>query len=126
MSDKNTDLLSPKEAREQAKKFREMAEKLEGKSQSIELGKSQYQPTKKDVSFSKAIINWSFIAFGIVGIIGSFWMQFDMTKFTDFLETFALIWAPLVIAVGGGRSFKNFINKKYNNNNDMGQGNPPV
>lgn len=120
----NTQLLSPEEARRQAQVYNELANSLESKEQRIELGESKFQPTKKDVSFSKGIINWSFIAFGIVGIVGSFWTQFDMIKFTDFLETFALIWAPLVIAVGGGRSFKNFVNKKYNAKNS--DRNPPM
>jgi len=114
----NTQLLSPEEARRQAQAYNDLASSLESKEQKIEIGESRYEPTKKDRSFSKGIINWSFIAFGIVGIVGSFWQQFDMTKFTDFLETFALIWAPLVIAVGGGRSFKNYINKKYNKDNN--------
>ncbi|MFW6029324.1 MAG: hypothetical protein ACOCRO_03630 [Halanaerobiales bacterium] len=124
---KQTDMLTPEEARRQARMYNEMASKLESKEQTIELGESKYKPTKKDISFSKAIINWSFIAFGIVGIAGSFLAQFDMTKFTNFLETFALIWAPLVIAVGGGRSFKNFINKKYQpSKSDDDEDNPPV
>lgn len=112
----NTQLLSPDEARRQAQAYSKLAESLESKEQRVELGESKFEPTKKDVSFSKGIINWSFVAFGIVGIVGSFLAQFDMTKFTEFLETFALIWAPLVIAVGGGRSFKNFVNKKYQKN----------
>ena len=122
----NTQLLSPEEARRQAQIYNDMANRMESKEQTIELGESKYEPTAKDRSFSKGIINWSFIAFGIVGIIGSFWQQFDMTKFTDFLETFALIWAPLVIAVGGGRSFKNYLKKKYDNVKGNSQNNPPV
>ena len=121
---KQTDMLTPEQAREQARMYNEMASKLESKEQKIELGESKYKPTKKDRSFSKGIINWSFIAFGVVGIIGSFWAPFSMTKFTSFLETFALIYAPLVLAVGGGRSFKNYVNKKYQSNNS--KDNPPV
>lgn len=124
---KQTNMLTPEEAREQARIYSEMANRMESKEQRIELGESKYQPTKKEASFSKGIINWSFVAFGIVGIVGSFWSQFDMSKFTEFLETFALIWAPLVLAVGGGRSFKNFINKKYSgSNNNNSNNNPPV
>lgn len=123
MEDRRTDLLTPEEARRQAQMYSDLASKLESKEQKIELGESKFEPTKKDVSFSKGIINWSFIAFGIVGIVGSFWAPFSMTKFTDFLETFALIWAPLVLAVGGGRSFKNYINKKYHDTDNQ---RPPV
>lgn len=122
---KQTDLLSPEQAREQARIYNEMANRMESKEQRIEVGEAKYEPTKKDRSFSKAIINYSFIAFGLVGIVGSFWEPFSMTKFTNFLETFALIWAPLVIAVGGGRSFKNYINKKYQKSN-IDNSNPPV
>lgn len=120
-----TEMLTPEQAREQARRYNELAGRLENKEQTIELGESRFEPTKKDRSFSKGIINWSFIAFGVVGIIGSFWQQFDMTKFTDFLETFALIWAPLVIAVGGGRSFKNYLKKRYSTK-DVDSNNPPV
>lgn len=123
---KQTDLLTPDQAREQARIYNEMANRMESKEQRIEIGESRYESTKKDRSFSKGIINWSFIAFGLVGIVGSFWEPFSMTKFTNFLETFALIWAPLVIAVGGGRSFKNYINKKYQKSNLNNNDNPPV
>lgn len=125
MTNRRTDMLTPEEARRQAQMYNELAGKLESKEQRIELGESKFQPTKKDVSFSKGIINWSFITFGIVGIVGSFWAPFDMTKFTDFIETFALIWAPLILAVGGGRSFKNYINKKYSGSGQNNQ-QPPV
>ena len=79
----------------------------------VELGEQSPTADIKSVSVSKWIINISFILFGITGIIGSLITEFDMVKYTEFLSTFSFIWAPLVIAVGGGRAFKNFVNKKY-------------
>jgi hypothetical protein len=69
-------------------------------------------PVKTD-STSKWMINISFVVFGLCGVVGSVWQGFDMTKYTQFLQTFAYIWAPLVVAVGGGRAFKNWVSKKY-------------
>ena len=69
-------------------------------------------PVKGD-GVSKWMINISFIVFGLCGVVGSIWNGFDMTKYTQFLQTFAYVWAPLVVAVGGGRAFKNWTEKKY-------------
>ena len=77
---------------------------------------------------SKSIINYSYLAFGVVGIVGSFWERFNMTKYTEFLKTFAFLWAPLVISVGGGRAFKNYVSKKYSDKqgSTTPSGGPPL
>ena len=103
--------MSPKQAKEEAARLTEQARKLKEYSRQSEIGEEL--PNKKTSSFSKGVINVSYIVFGGVGIIGSFWEQFDMTKYVMFLEAFTYIWAPLVIAVGGGRAVKNFVSKKY-------------
>lgn len=122
----NTEVLSPEEARRQAERYNKLADRLEESKHEMELGPSKYEPTKKDRSLSKSIINFSFIIFGVVGIIGSFWEAFEMTKYTEFLQTFAFIWAPLVIAVGSGRQVKHYIDKKYHKNDEHNSSNPPV
>jgi hypothetical protein len=84
--------------------------------QGVEIGEAPMgpggQPTRGD-GVSKWMINISFIVFGLAGVVGSVWNGFDMTKYTQFLQTFAYVWAPLVVAVGGGRAFKNWTEKKY-------------
>lgn len=108
-----TEMLTPRQMQERADSLTRQAERLREQSQQIEIGESHVKPTQKSISVSKTIINISYIAFGLTGIVGSFWGAFDMSKYVSFLETFALIWAPLVVAVGGGRAFKNFVNRKY-------------
>ena len=108
-----TDALSPQQAAQRADALTMQARKLREYSASVEFGAANPNADKKSVSMSKLIINWSFVIFGLTGIIGSFWDGFDMLKYTQFLETFAYIWAPLVIAVGGGMAVKNAVNKKY-------------
>ena len=78
-----------------------------------EFGESRVPPSERSKSMSIAIINWAFVVIGVAGIAGSFWSKFDMNKYTQFLQQYAIIWAPLVIAVGGGRAFKNYVSKKY-------------
>lgn len=109
----NTRLLTPQQAQNQASGYNSQSNRLQDYSHSVELGPENPRADKKSVSVSKSIINISYCAFGLTGIIGSFWSAFDMVKYTEFLNTFALIWAPLVIAVGGGRAFKNYVGKKY-------------
>lgn len=108
-----TELLTPRQMQERADALSQQAARLREQSQQIEIGAAPGQPSQKSISVSKTIINISYIAFGLTGIVGSFWGAFDMAKYVSFLETFALIWAPLVIAVGGGRAFKNFVSRKY-------------
>ena len=108
-----TDGLSPEQMRQRADALTRQAERLEEQSMQIEIGEQPAHANPKSVSVSKWIINISYILFGLTGIVGSFWDQFDMAKYVMFLEAFAYIWAPLVIAVGGGRAFKNFVTKKY-------------
>ncbi len=81
-----------------------------------DLKKSEKKPTpvgKKSSGSSKNIINITFVVIGLVGIAGSFIDQFDMQKYTDFLNVFAIIFAPLVITVGGGMAFKNYTLGKF-------------
>lgn len=110
---KTTNSMSPQEAKKRADALNEQAKRLREYSQNVEMGEVNINANPKNVSMSKNIINISYIVFGLTGVIGSFLENFNMTKYTAFLETFALIWAPLVISVGGGRAFKNYVTKKY-------------
>lgn len=115
MSDKYeipTQALTPKQMRERANALTEQAKRLQEQSNQLEIGPAIPDPNRKSSS-SKIIINASFIIFGICGIIGSFWDAFDMSKYVEFLQVFAWVWSPLVLAVGGGMAVKNFVNKKY-------------
>lgn len=111
--EQTTDMLTPEQKKQQASAYMEMAKRLNEEALQMEIGEQPAHADKKSVSVSKWIINISYIIFGICGIIGSFWGAFDMMKFTEFLKVFAWIWAPLVVAVGGGRAFKNYVTKKY-------------
>jgi hypothetical protein len=108
-----TGLLSPEQAARRATALEEQAKRLREEQMNYEFGEVSPNANPKDVSASKTLINVSFIVFGLCGIVGSFWDAFDMTKYVEFLKVFAYIWAPLVIAVAGGRQAKNYINKKY-------------
>lgn len=109
--DRQTDALTPAQMRQRADALTKQAQRLKEQSMQLEIGSAPGDGKKS--SSSKLIINGSFIIFGTVGIIGSFWDAFSMAKYVMFLETFAFIWAPLVIAVGGGMAVKNFVNRKY-------------
>lgn len=109
----STGMLSPEERERRARAYEEQARRLREAEFSYEFGEVSPHADKKSKSVSKAIINGSFIVFGLMGVVGSFWDAFDMEKYVSFLQTFAWVWAPLVIAVGGGRAFKNFVNRKY-------------
>lgn len=111
----NTESLSPKERSRQIRNYQEKLNNLIEEDMHYEVDEQPANADKKSVSVSKWIINISYCVFGLCGIVGSFWDKFDMTKFTEFLSIFAYIWAPLVVCVAGGRSFKNFVNKKYEN-----------
>ena len=111
-----TDLLTPEQKKQQANALIEQAKRLQEEANTVELGEVSPNANPKDVSVSKNIINIAFIVFGVAGIVGSFWDAFDMMKYVEFLKVFAFIWAPLVVAVGGGRAFKNYTNKKYGDN----------
>ncbi len=87
--------------------------KVKEESHTVEIGEISRYADKKSVSMSKMIINISYIVFAIVGVGGSFLTNFDMSKYTQFLSVFAYVWAPLVVSVGGGRAYKNHIQKKY-------------
>ena len=119
MDDKKTnatELLTPEQLQQQASALMEQARRLREESYNNEIGEVSPNANPKDVSVSKWIINISFIVFGVFGIVGAFWAAFDMMKYVEFLKVFAYIWAPLVIAVGGGRAFKNYTNKKFGDN----------
>lgn len=125
----NTQLLTPQQREQQAKAYEEQARRIREQQFNIEVGPEVQHTSpeaKKSSSFSKNIINWAFIIFGVFGIIGSFWAPFDMIKYVSFLETFAWLWAPLVVAVGGGRAFKNFVQKKYHDQPQNPPANPGV
>ena len=111
-----TGLMTPEEYKRQFEANNELLKRMSSQNMGYEMGEINPNADKKSSSTSKMIINWSYVVFGIVGIIGSFWSRFDMTKYTEFLSTFAYIFAPLVIAVGTGRAFKNYVSKKYNDN----------
>jgi len=110
---KSTEALSPQEVAKRASALAEQMERLQEQSSQIEIEPASTPPSEKSVSTSKTIINASYIVFGLVGVVGSFWDAFDMVKFVQFIEAFAYIWVPLVITVGAGRGFKNFVTKKY-------------
>lgn len=110
---KKTDLLSPDDRERRARALEDQARNLREEEMNYEFGEESPYADKKSKSISKNIINLSFIIFGIAGIVGSFWSRFDMLKYVEFLRVFAWVWAPLVIMVGSGRAFKNFVNKKY-------------
>jgi len=115
---KETNALTPEQIDRQIKDLSEQKRKLAAEQYNYEFGSAPATATKKSISASKSIINWSFVVIGVAGIVGSFWSEFDMNKYTQFLQQYAIIWAPLVIAVGSGRAFKGFVEKKYSNNND--------
>jgi len=94
------------------------AQQIESENSGVEVGEEPATANTKSPSASKAIINVSFIVIFVVGVVGSFLTKnttvtFDMDAYVKFISVFAYIWAPLVIAVGGGRAFKNFTEKKY-------------
>jgi len=114
-SNRTTELLTPEQKMQQASILMEQAKRLQEESINYEIGEQPANASPKDVSASKTIINISFIIFGVMGIVGSFWTIFDMMKYVEFLKVFTYIWAPLVVAVAGGRTMKNWISKKYGN-----------
>lgn len=108
-----TDSMTPEQIDRQIRDLSEQKRKLSEEQYNYEFGPSSVPPTRRSISTSKMIINVVFIVVGIAGIVGSFWPKFDMNKYTQFLQQYAIMWAPLIIAVGGGRAFKNFVSKKY-------------
>jgi len=87
--------------------------------------------THKSKSQSILLINMAFVIILLAGVAGSFISVFDMDKFVSFLEVFAYVWAPLVVAVGSGRAVKNYVNKKFHAPENTPQSNitndqPPV
>jgi len=110
---KSTESLTPEQMRTRADALTEQAQRLREQSSQVEIEASPTPPSAKSESTSKLIINASYIVFAVMGVVGSFWGAFDMIKFVSFLEVFAYIWAPLVVAVGAGRGFKNYVTKKY-------------
>lgn len=107
-----TGVLTPQQYQQQQAARSGLNQRMSEQSYQYEMGPQQGGDSKSK-SASKTLINVAFIAILIAGIVGSFWTLFDMDKFVNFLEVFAYVWAPLVVAVGGGRAFKNFVQKKY-------------
>jgi len=105
--------MTPEQIDRQINDLSEQKRKLSEEQYNNELSAPVIPPTKKSISVSKTIINVVFIVIGVAGIIGSFWSKFDMNKYTQFLQQYAIMWAPLIIAVGGGRAFKGYVDKKY-------------
>lgn len=123
-----TGMLTPEQYREQQSARSGLNRRLQNSRYSYELG-ADNSATAKSKSMSKMLINVAFILILLAGIIGSFIDVFDMDKFVSFLEVFAYVWAPLVIAVGAGRATKNFVEKKYHSPQGAdghNEGNPPV
>lgn len=92
------------------------AQQIEEEKSTIEVGEEPATANPKSVSVSKNIINVSYIVIFLVGVVGSFLSKqniFDMDAYVKFIQVFAYIWAPLVLAVGGGRAFKNYTEKKF-------------
>ena len=106
--------LTPEQVNELINKLSDIKEQQD----SVEIGEQPATADPKKTSLSILIINISYILFGLCGVVGSLWSGFDMTKYVQFLQVFAWIWAPLVIAVGGGRAIKNVAAKKYGNGGD--------
>lgn len=112
MSDYNTGMLTPEQTQQQAMLRAQRNDRLGQQRYQYEMGKEIGGPSKSK-SMTKALINIAFAVILATGIAGSFIKQFDMDKFVSFLEVFAYVWAPLVVAVGGGRAFKNWTEKRY-------------
>lgn len=92
------------------------AQQIEEEKSTIEIGEQPATVDKKSASVSKSIINVSYVIIFLVGVVGSFMSKqgiFDMDAYVKFIQVFAYIWAPLVVAVGGGRAFKNYTEKKF-------------
>jgi len=104
--DMKTDGMTPGQIDRTIRDLSEQKKRIVEEQYSYEFGESRVIANKKSISMSKSIINWTFIVIGVAGIIGSFWDGFDMIKYVMFLKEYALIWAPLVIAVGGGEHLR--------------------
>jgi hypothetical protein len=109
-----TNMLTPQQYQQQQYARNNQDARLGYSKAQIELGAEPNPGVEtKSKSQSKAIINGAAVLILIVGVVGSFIPQFDMTKFVLFIEKFAILFVPLVIAVGSGRAFKNWTEKRY-------------
>jgi len=117
MADKTTGMLTPDQVQQQLSAKNTLNQRLSEDKYSYELGPDtstvSQEEQKKRQSMSIVLINISFVLILLTGIIGSFFESFNMDKFVSFLQVFAYVWAPLLIAVAGGKSFKNWTEKKY-------------
>ncbi len=124
-----TGMLTPQQYQDQVAARNGLNQRLGSSSMHYEMGAENPNADKKGKSTSILLINIAFVAILAAGIGGSFVEFFDMDKFVSFLEVFGYIWAPLIVAVGGGRAFKNFTEKKYlanKNQQPMDITQPPV
>jgi hypothetical protein len=86
------------------------------------LAEENKEKTQKKVSssgFAKILTIGIVILFVIFGVIGSFWSDFNMDKFTSFISTFSPIMVTLVGSVGVGLTTKtitNFLQKEGEEN----------
>ncbi len=107
-----TGILTPEQAQQQSQQRSGLNSRLGQQRYQYEMGKDDGTKSKSK-SLSKNLINIAFIIILLAGVLGSFIAAFDMDKFVSFLEVFAYVWAPLVVAVGGGRAMKNWTEKRY-------------
>jgi len=124
-----TGMLTPQQYQDQVAARNGLNQRLGSSSMHYEMGTENLNVNKKSKSTSKLLINIAFMAILTAGIGGSFVSFFDMDKFVSFLEVFGYIWAPLIIAVGGGRALKGYTEKKYlanKNQQQMDMTQPPV
>ena len=112
-----TGMMTPDQVQQQLAARNTLNQRLTEDKYSYEVGAdvSTVPPEvqAKRQSMSIVLINISFILILLTGIVGSFFEGFNMDKFVSFLQVFAYVWAPLLIAVAGGKSFKNWTEKKY-------------
>ncbi len=117
-----TGMLTPEQVQQQMASRNGLNDRLSEQKYGYELGQDTSMTPEvkaKKKSQSITLINIAFIVILAAGIVGSFVDAFDMEKYVKFLEIFAYVWAPLVVAVAGGTSFKNWSEKKYNANGNQ-------
>lgn len=98
------------------KGLEEQKQLMESEKRGIEVGAEPAGSDTKKSSFSKNLINVIIILVFIIGCSGAFFDKmgfFSMDAYIRFIESFAFIFVPLIFAVGGGRAFKNYTEKKF-------------
>ncbi len=83
------------------------------REQEQQVADAQPATVKKSFSWTKFMINGSYMMFAVVGFLASIeGSPIDMDKYIRFLGDFAVIWAPIVVAYAGGSSFNNYVKAK--------------